>query len=147
METRRATSAGGVIFRLLAGAVEVAITARSGPREVWALPKGTVEPGETLEQAAVREASEETGLTGEVLEKIDVIDYWFVFEGVRYHKFVHFYLLKYLSGDPSAHDWEVDEVAWLPVDEAHARLTFRNEQGVLAKAKDAILEHKRRARA
>ncbi|MHB0977296.1 MAG: NUDIX hydrolase [Candidatus Aquicultorales bacterium] len=133
VKTKRAVSAGGVIFRRNRG-TEVAITARKGAKGVWALPKGTVEQGETLEQTAVREVAEETGLTGRPIEKIDVIDYWFVLEGVRYHKYVHFFLLEFETGKPRADDWEIAAVEWAPIGEAVKRLTFKGERSVLEKA-------------
>lgn len=139
METRTAVSAGGVIFRRTPE-VEVAITERSGRSGFWVLPKGTVEKGESYEGTAVREVLEETGLRGEPVDKIGTINYWFVFEGVRYHKYVHFFLLKYIEGSTSAHDWEVSEVAWLPTDTAIKRLTHRNEREILEKAGRMLLE-------
>ncbi|MCL5292586.1 MAG: NUDIX hydrolase [Actinobacteria bacterium] len=140
METRRAISAGGVIFRLTEAGAEVAITARSGAGGVWALPKGTVEASESLEETAVREVAEETGLTGQLIGKIGVIDYWFVLEEVRYHKFVHFYLLRYIKGETSAHDREVEAVEWLPLGKALSRLTFKGEREILEKAERMIEE-------
>lgn len=139
METRTAVSAGGVIFRE-SPEIEVAITERSGSAGVWVLPKGTVEKGESVEETAVREVAEETGLRGDPAGKIGTISYWFVFEGVRYHKFVHFFLLKYTEGSVSAHDWEVAQVAWLPVVSALAKLKHQNERNILEKAASMIRE-------
>ncbi len=137
---RRAVSAGGVIFRITEEGPEVAITSRAGAKGVWALPKGTVEAGESLEDTAVREVAEETGLLGRPVGKIGSIDYWFVLDGVRYHKFVHFFLLEYLRGETSAHDWEVEEVKWLPADRAISTLTYKGEREILAKAVKMIEE-------
>lgn len=137
---KRAVSAGGVIFRITEQGAEVAVTSRAGAKDVWALPKGTVEPGESLEDTAVREVAEETGLLGRPVGKIGSIDYWFVLDGVKYHKFVHFFLLEYLKGETSAHDWEVEEVRWLPPERALSILTYKGEREILAKAKKMIEE-------
>ena len=100
----------------------------------WTLPKGQQEAGETIEQTAVREVREETGLEVRVLSPLDTIDYWFVWapEQTRYHKFVHYFLMEATGGEVSAHDAEVEEVRWFEQDEAAAALTFANERRLLA---------------
>lgn len=99
----------------------------------WTLPKGGQERGESLEATAVREVREETGLDAEVVSELGVIDYWFVWrpEGVRYHKFVHYFVLAHRGGDMQARDDEAEEVVWLPLPEAAARLTHRNERALV----------------
>jgi len=141
MKIATIVSAGGVIFRVSGDKVEVAITARDSGK-IWSLPKGLVEKGESLEDAALREVSEETGLTGKLMRKIDTIDYWFYWrpKEVRFHKFVHFFLLEHTGGDIAKHDWEVDEVRWFPIDDAIEKLTYKSEREVLEKAKKLIVE-------
>jgi NADH pyrophosphatase NudC (nudix superfamily) len=57
---------------------------------------------------------------------------------VRFHKFVHFYLLRYLRGDVSEHDHEVEEARWVGIEEALALLAFKGERAVLEKAREMI---------
>jgi ADP-ribose pyrophosphatase YjhB (NUDIX family) len=97
-------------------------------RLVWSLPKGHVEDGETLEQTAAREVAEETGIAGEVLAPLGVVDYWFVAEGRRIHKTVHHYLLRAVGGELSDADVEVTEVAWVPLTELGDRLVYPDER-------------------
>ena len=135
-------SAGGVVHRSNGNRIEFAICGRDSDG-VWGLPKGTPNPGESLEQTAVREVTEETGLDVRVVDKLGVIEYWFSREGTRYHKWVHYYLMEAVGGDTSKHDIEYDKVEWFRAEVALKRLTFKNEVEMAEKAK-AFLEKKRR---
>ena len=134
-------SAGGVVFRGEKGSVEVVIVAVGGQNR-WQLPKGLVDAGENPEIAAVREAREEGGVSSEIVQLIETIEYWYagLDNGirVRFHKRVHFYLLRYLSGDTKEHDWEVNEARWVPIDDATSQLAFDNERRVMQQARDLI---------
>lgn len=132
-----AVSAGGVVCRKGEHGIEVVICGRNGDG-VWGLPKGTPDPGETMEETALREVSEETGLEVRILDKIGVVEYWFAREGVRYHKWVHFYLMEATGGDTSTHDAEYDRVEWRPVEDAIKTLTFRNEREMVKKAREMM---------
>ena len=139
--TRREISAGCVIFRRGAYGPEVALI-RPKDREAWALPKGLLEKGEPPEIAASREAQEETGLEGRILQKIDTIKYTYtaVWENPpeRIFKIVTFYLMEHTGGDPSRHDWEVERVEWLPMDDAIRNVTYKTEKEILRKAKEML---------
>ena len=134
-------SAGGVVFRRDDERIDVVIVAVGGNNR-WQLPKGLVEKDEKPEVAAVREAREEGGTDSEVVELIETVEYWYAGldggERVRFHKRVHFYLLRYLSGDTSNHDWEVNEARWVPIDDAGTQLAFDNERRVVERAKQLI---------
>jgi 8-oxo-dGTP pyrophosphatase MutT (NUDIX family) len=107
---------------------------------IFGLPKGTPNPGETVEQTALREVREETGLEVEIEAKIEAIEYWFVRPAIdtRFHKFVHFYLMRPTGGDTSQHDHEHDVVEWLPLEQAKALMTYHNEVRVLDKAQAMV---------
>jgi 8-oxo-dGTP pyrophosphatase MutT (NUDIX family) len=133
-KTQRVVSSGGVIFRVVNGQFEVALISR---RRVWCLPKGLIEKGETAEMTALREVGEETGLEGEIVEKIGEINYNF-FRGKRILKTVHFFLLKHVGGSVRDHDSEADRVKWFRTSEAFRVLTYVNERNVLRKAEEIL---------
>jgi 8-oxo-dGTP pyrophosphatase MutT (NUDIX family) len=134
-------SAGGVVYRGDKGSVEVVIVSVGGQHR-WQLPKGLVDAGESPEIAAVREAREEGGVTSEVKELIETVEYWYagLDNGirVRFHKRVHFYLLRYVSGDTKDHDWEVNEARWVPIEDAASQLAFDNERRVMERARELV---------
>ena len=134
-------SAGGLVYRVRNGDVEVVICGQNSP-PIWGLPKGTPDPGETREQTALREVHEETGLEAKSDSLIDTIDYWFVrsSDGVRCHKTVFFYLMTATGGDVSLHDHEFDTVRWLSADEALKTLTYENEVRVVQKGLSMVSE-------
>ena len=133
LRTARATSAGGVVTRTVDGAVEVALVHRRSP-PLWALPKGTPDSGETLEETALRETREETGLAVELVAPISDIRYFFVRGSTRFHKTVHFFLMRATGGSLDDHDAEFDDVRWVPAEEALALLTHATERSVLERA-------------
>jgi 8-oxo-dGTP pyrophosphatase MutT (NUDIX family) len=124
------TSAGGLVVDRSGNRPQAALIGRLDRRGrlLWSLPKGHVEQGETREAAAVREVEEETGIRGRVLASLGTIDYWFVAENRRIHKTVHHYLLEAAGGELSDEDLEVDEVAWVPLDELAERLAYAGER-------------------
>lgn len=131
---RRAVSAGGLI---LDAEGRVVLTSRRsfGGDLQWGLPKGLVEPGETIEDAARREATEETGLEVEIVRALQAIDYWYAEpDGTRVHKVVHFFLMRVTGGDPARHDAETEDVVALLPAEAVQRASFRSERQVIAAA-------------
>jgi 8-oxo-dGTP pyrophosphatase MutT (NUDIX family) len=127
MRIKYEVSAGGLVLRRNGKGLEALLIGRGEPR-VWSLPKGHVEPRETHEQAALREVREETGCWAEVLSKLSDIQYWFYLNRTKHKKAVHFYLMRYLSGDTENHDHEVDEARWFEVRAAKKALKYVNEK-------------------
>lgn len=141
LPTQTQVSAGGITFRRRGSQIEVALIS-VGDEARWQLPKGLVNKGETTETAAQREVREETGIETELLELIDKIEYWYYStqrgERIRFHKFVYFYLLRYLSGDVRDHDQEVNEARWFEIEEAGRLLAFKSERQLIARAAELI---------
>ena len=129
--TKHATSAGGLVYDDRPDGrwvVLIAHRSTSGALQ-WTLPKGGLEEGEGLEAAAVREVREETGIDAAIEDKLGVVDYWFVWrpDRVRYHKYVHYYLMRFEGGDFSRRDDEAEDVRWLPIADALEELAHPNE--------------------
>ncbi|MBU0625842.1 NUDIX domain-containing protein [Patescibacteria group bacterium] len=102
-KTRVEISAGGIVFRRTPKGVRVALLL--DPFGKWAFAKGHVEPGETIQQAAVRETMEEMGLNNlQVRARLGKIDFWFhdqyrsATRGMLVHKHVHLFLLEAPAG-------------------------------------------------
>ena len=117
--------------------VEIALVGRSRAG-IWALPKGTPKSGETIEQVAIREVQEETGLQVHMIAYIGSISYSFVRDTIRYHKQVRHFLFEAIGGDTSLHDSEYDLVEWFPLSEASRRLTYQNEVNILNQAEEIL---------
>ena len=132
-----ATSAGGIVIRSIDGIPHLVAGRRRRQRDgvTWTLPKGTPNPNETLEETALREVAEETGLQVRLLAPLDAIEYWFVQGGTRIHKTVHYWLMEPVGGDLDGHDHEFDEVRWVPLREAPALLTFETERALVERGR------------
>jgi 8-oxo-dGTP pyrophosphatase MutT (NUDIX family) len=133
LRNARATSAGGVVHRTVDGRLEIALVHRIRP-PLWALPKGTPSAGETVEETALRETREETGLDVRLEGTLQSITYFFVRGRTRFHKTVHFFLMRAVGGDVSLHDHEFDEVRWVPIGEALELMTHATERSVVEEA-------------
>jgi 8-oxo-dGTP pyrophosphatase MutT (NUDIX family) len=142
---RREFSAGGVVVRRLRGRWMMAAIRPGGkPEGVWALPKGIIGRGEDPADTALREVEEETGVAGRLVRKLGDVRYVYTWAGERVFKVVSFYLVRYERGRlgdiPEAFRREVDEVRWLPLDEAPGLLAYKGERDMAAAALSALAE-------
>ncbi|HVA36046.1 MAG TPA: NUDIX hydrolase [Candidatus Dormibacteraeota bacterium] len=137
MRIKFETSAGGLVVRRHGQGYSCLLIGRGTPR-IWSLPKGHVEPRETMEQAAIREVREETGCWAEIITKLSEISYYFFQNRAKHKKAVTFYLMRYLSGKTENHDHEVDEAAWFPLSAAKRTLKYVNEKRVIDLAMECL---------
>jgi 8-oxo-dGTP pyrophosphatase MutT (NUDIX family) len=136
LRSSTATSAGGIVVRYEGGQPWLVVGSRRRERDgrTWSLPKGTPNPGETTEETAIREVTEETGLEVRITGPLDSIEYDFLQSGRRIHKIVHYFVMVPTGGDLARHDHEFDEVRWIRFDEAPTVLTFETERALVALA-------------
>jgi 8-oxo-dGTP pyrophosphatase MutT (NUDIX family) len=123
----REFSAGGVCVRRMRGRDYVAAVRVKGGA-VLALPKGHIDPGEDAPEAARREVREEAGVSGELVEKLGDVKYWYSRDGDRVMKIVAFFRFRYVSGSVADHDHEVDSAEWVPLEDAPRLLAYRGEK-------------------
>jgi 8-oxo-dGTP pyrophosphatase MutT (NUDIX family) len=143
---KREFSAGGVVVKLIKHQWHLAaIRPRRDHHvpQIWALPKGRIDEGESGAETAVREVAEETGISSEVVQKLGDIRYvytqtWGGGRGTRIFKVVSFFLLRAKGGRigdlPAGMEIEVAEARWLPLSDAPGLLAYKGEQEMAEKA-------------
>ncbi|MCL4419003.1 NUDIX domain-containing protein [Patescibacteria group bacterium] len=132
-------SAGGVVYKKEENKLLI-LVAQHSQHHGWVFPKGLIEDKkETKEETALREVKEETGVIGKILKPLTPTVYWYVFEKEKIRKTVYFFLMEYIAGDIKKHDFEMENVEWLPVDEVEKRLTYKSDKEVWQEAKKLVV--------
>ena len=133
-------SAGGIVFKKENGKALVLVSQHS-QHHGWVFPKGLIGDhvkGEQKEDTAIREVEEETGAKGKIIRSLTPIEYWYVFEGEKIKKTVYYFLMEYVSGDITKHDFEMENVEWLSKAEVEKRLTYPSDKKVWQEAKQDL---------
>jgi 8-oxo-dGTP pyrophosphatase MutT (NUDIX family) len=147
VKTAKETSAGGVVYRRLEaegapqpGELEIVLASRRtrAGKLAWGLPKGIIDPGEEAEQTALREVQEETGLIAKIEDSLGSLSYFYVWEGTRISKLVHFFLMRATGGNTDDHDDEMEEVRWFPARSAARRASYPSERSMIEKALEQL---------
>lgn len=137
-------SAGGIVYKK--NKVTKILVAQHSQHHGWVFPKGLIDHQspitnhqsqkvkETKEEAAIREVKEETGITAKILKQLTPISYWYNFEGEKIKKTVYYFLMEYIKGDIKNHDFEMENVEWLPMERVANRLTYKSDKGVWKEA-------------
>lgn len=139
MKYKQENSAGGIVYKIQDNETLWLITQHS-QHKGWGFPKGLVgddKKDESIEEAAIREVEEEGGIQAKIIVKDPVkVSYKYKHNDFLVDKTVRYFLMQYLSGDPSNHDWEVTEARFVPEDEVRATLSFQTDK----KAFETILK-------
>jgi len=138
--TQRTASSGAVVV----GPADRILLLRRADEDIWCLPKGTVEPGESLEETAVREVREETGLRVRLLRPLHEVGYSFFWPpgGVNYDKTVAYFLAEPIGGGLEPEPG-FDEARWVTRGEAMRLLHWKNDKEVVDRAFEAIRSPRR----
>lgn len=139
MGYRREVSAGGVVYREQPEPQIVLASRRTRTGDlVWGLPKGRIDPGETVQEAAIREVREESGLVAEIRQPLGTISYVYTWEGRGVSKVVHFFLMRATGGDIDDHDDEMEEVRWFALADVSGAAAYDSERDVIQRAVEAL---------
>ena len=133
-------SSGGVVYKKIEDQALILVSQHS-LHHGWVFPKGLIGDhieNESKENTALREVEEETGAKGKIIQMLDPVDYWYIFEGEKIHKTVYYFLMEYVSGDITKHDKEMENVEWLPEVEVEKRLTYPADKKVWSQAKQLL---------
>lgn len=134
---KREFSSGGVVYREDKWLIRSTMPSKLYPKSYWMLPKGWIDEGEKVEEAAIREVREEGGVEARIIKKIETIKYFFKHpKDGNILKFVTFFLMEYVKDLPEGFGEETEEALWLPYDEAFAKLSFAGEKQILKKASE-----------
>lgn len=133
-------SAGGVVFKK-EGEETLILLGQHSQHHGWVFPKGLIGDtvkGELKEATAVREVEEETGVLAEIGKPLTPVVYWYQWEGEKRKKTVYYFLMRFLSEDPSVKDAEMEAIAWLPTEEVAGRLTYPSDKKVWQEAQKLL---------
>ena len=131
MNALEPTHAGGVVFKADGGETRYLLVRANSPAEEWVLPKGHIEPGETAEDAALREVREETGVVAEICEFIDFT----TFTAAKERVCVANYLMSAVSEGESV---EARTSQWGNLEDALEQLTYEEARQMLMQAKEKL---------
>jgi 8-oxo-dGTP pyrophosphatase MutT (NUDIX family) len=119
-------ASGGVVWRRGDRGIEVALVHR--PRyDDWSFPKGKLDPGESWEDAALREVEEEIGLRCRLGHELPATSYR---DNKGRAKVVRYWMMEPLDGEFVPSD-EVDEVRWLTPADAQRLLSYDHDRELL----------------
>ncbi len=128
-------SAGGIIIH-----ENKVLLCQHSQHHGWVFPKGLIDNKETKEEAALREVQEETGAIGKIIRPLAPVTYWFVLEGEKIKKTVYYFLMDYVGGDITKHDHEMEDVAWVLIDEVEKKLTYKSDKQVWQETQKLLVD-------
>lgn len=144
-------SAGGVVYKKEKDLM--ILVSQHSQHHGWVFPKGLIgdkeennpstsseQRKETKEEAAIREVKEETGADGEILQALTPVTYWYVWQEEKRKKTVYYFIMKFISGDVTQHDHEMEAVEWIKAEEVENKLSFPADKKVWREARKLLEE-------
>ncbi|MBI4099991.1 NUDIX domain-containing protein [Candidatus Microgenomates bacterium] len=141
---KREFSAGGVVYKKVGSEVLWLIIKEKPsvdfPGDRYQFPKGWVNSGESVEEAALREVKEESAIEAKIISKLDTVKFIYTFRGEKIFKIITYFLMAYISGQERPDNVEIDQVLWLPFEEASKILTISSGKTLLRKAQALLVK-------
>jgi len=131
METRKDFSCGGIVVDPIDQRLLIVQVENLSGGHVWTFPKGHPENKENEFEAALREVQEETGWLCKVVRPLTDVSYFFVREGVRYHKTVRWFIMAPVEKTGVPMEGEILDCRWAGLDEAKALLSYPTDMKLL----------------
>ena len=141
----REFSAGGIVYKKENDQILWLIQRPKGNPEYrgnlgWSFPKGWIDEGETVEQAALRETAEEAGIKAKIIEKLPNLKIFYTNkEGQKVLKFITYFVMEWLEDLKEGFGSETEETKWLSQTEASELLVHKNERDLLVKAAEKLM--------
>jgi ADP-ribose pyrophosphatase YjhB (NUDIX family) len=136
----REFSAGGIIYKKEGNNLLWLIRRPKGGKGYrgnlgWSFPKGWLNKGETLEQAALREVAEEGGVKAKIIAKLPALKIFFTNpDGQKVKKSITYFVMEKLEDLKEGFGWETKEIKWVSKKGAFGLLAYKNEQELLKQA-------------
>lgn len=142
---KKEVSAGGAVYKKENGKIYILLINPKSrdfgpPEDYWTFPKGKQDDGEDLKVTAVREVQEEGGVKAEIEHELGYKKYFRNWAGDQAIKFVHYFLMKYISGSPKDHDEEIADADWFEMSEVDDKLKFDTDKDTWKKAKELLVK-------
>jgi 8-oxo-dGTP pyrophosphatase MutT (NUDIX family) len=137
MKVKKEISAGGIVYKLANSQQStvksyVWLVTQHSQHKGWVFPKGLVgdtNENEKMEDAALREVSEEGGVKARIVNPNPVeTSYAYEWNDMQIDKTVFYYLMEYISGDPKNHDWEMMDAKFVSEEDAMQLLTYPSDK-------------------
>lgn len=124
-------AAGGLVIDSSGGAARILLVHRPKYND-WSFPKGKLDPGETIDVAALREVEEETGLRCRIVRALPSVRYQYRGRnGEVRPKVVHYFLMEAGGGAIQVNMYEIDEAVWCAIGDALERLRYEHDKQLL----------------
>ena len=131
LQTKKDFSCGGVVLDARQGRVLLVKVENFSKAHVWTFPKGHPEANESDTEAALREVQEETGWECRVVKPMIDVAYFYVRDGVRFHKTVRWFLMEPVKKTGTFCEPEVLDCQWFSVEDAKARVSYDSDKKLL----------------
>jgi 8-oxo-dGTP diphosphatase len=131
-DNKEQTASGGVVIDRSDEKGERVLIVHRPRYDDWSWPKGKAKQSETIEETAVREVMEETGIRCRIIRKLGEARYPITSrKGAPVQKTVYYYLMEPISGRLTVTGDETDEVEWVSIEEARRRLSYDYDRRML----------------